>query len=196
LRPALFLVRSAHDLPRVIADASNELSPSIRRLLSTLFEELQRLEKRVSEATREIEALVAQDDVARRLLTVPGIGPLGASALLAAVGQGKQFKKARDLAAWLGLVPRQYSTGGKSTLLGISKRGNDYVRRLLIHGDRLCLLHMDRTKNRLGAWLDQLQSRMHINKVVVALANKIARIAWVIISRPGTLYERVDPAFG
>jgi transposase len=184
------------DLPRVIADMDNELSPSIRRLLSTLFEELLRLEQRVAEATREIEALVARDDVARRLLTVPGIGPLGASALLAAVGRGQQFKRARDLAAWLGLVPRQHSTGGKSTLLGISKRGNSYVRRLLIHGARSCLLHMDRTKNRLGTWLDELQKRMHINKVVVALANKIARIAWVIISRPGTLYERVDPAFG
>jgi transposase len=183
------------DLPRVVADTDNELSASIRRLLSTLFKDLQMLEQRIAEITREIEALVAQDDVARRLLTVPGIGPLGASALLAAVGRGHQFKKARDLAAWLGLVPRQYSTGGKTTLLGISKRGNGYVRRLLIHGARSCLLHMDRTRNRLGAWLDQLQSRMHINKVVVALANKIARIAWVIINRPGTLYERIDPAF-
>jgi transposase len=183
------------DLPRVIADTSNELSLSIKHLLSTLFEEFQRLDHRVAEVTPEIDATVARDDVARRLLTVSGIGLLGASALLAAVGRGQQFKRVRDLAAWLGLVPRQYSTGGKSTHLGISKRGNGYVRRMLIHGARSCLLHMDRTKNRLGAWLDQLQSRMHINKVVVAPANKIARIAWVIINRPGTLYERVDPAF-
>ncbi len=126
---------------------------------------------------------------------MPGIGPLGASALLAAIGDGRQFRKARDLAAWLGLVPRQYSTGGKPTLMGISKRGNGYVRRLLIHGARSCVLHLDRTRNRLGVWLDQLQRRMHANKVVVALANKIARIAWAIINRPGTLYERVDPAF-
>lgn len=136
-----------------------------------------------------------RDDVARRLLTVPGIGPLGASALLAAVGQGQQFRKARDMAAWLGLVPRQHSTGGKPTLMGISKRGNAYVRRLLIHGARSCLMHLDRSKNRLGAWLDQLEARMHVNKVVVALANKIARIAWVIINRPGALYERVDPVY-
>lgn len=183
------------DLPRIVEDESNELSAPIRRLLADLYEDLRRLEDRIADVTREIQALVDRDDVARRLLTIPGIGPLGASALLAAVGQGHQFKKARDLAAWLGLVPRQYSTGGKSTLMGISKRGNGYVRRLLIHGARSCVIHLDRTKNRLGAWLDQLQRRMHVNKVVVALANKIARIAWVILNRPGTLYERVDAAF-
>ena len=86
------------------------------------------------------------------------------------------------------------STGGKPTLMGISKRGNAYVRRLLIHGARSCLMHLDRSRNRMGAWLDQWQARMHINKVV-ALANKIARIAWVIINRPGALYKRVDPTF-
>jgi transposase len=95
-----------------------------------------------------------------------------------------------------GLVPRQYSTGGKPTLLGISKRGNGYVRRLLIHGARSCVMHLDRSWTRLGAWIDRLETRMHANKVVVALANKIARIAWVVLNRPGTLYERIDPAFG
>jgi len=183
------------DLPRVISDTSNDLSPAIRRLLAELFDDMMRLEHRIGEITREIEALVAQSDVARRLMTIPGIGPLSASALLAAAGRGHQFKKARDLAAWLGLVPGQYSTGGKSTLMGISKRGNGYVRRLLIHGARSCVLHLDRAKSRLGVWVDQMQRRMHINKVVVALANKIARIAWVILNRPGALYERVDPAF-
>jgi transposase len=97
------------------------------------------------------------------------------------------------MAAWLGLVPRQYSTGGKPQMLGISKRGNRYVRRLLIHGARSCVTHLDRSRDRLGAWIAQLQLRMHINKVTVALAAKIARIAWVIISRPGAIYERRDP---
>ncbi len=183
------------DLPRLLADETNDLTPAMRRLLSGLFDDLRAIERRIGEISLEIEALVARDDVARRLLTVPGIGPLGASALVAAVGQGKQFRKARDMAAWLGLVPRQHSTGGKPTLMGISKRGNAYVRRLLIHGARSCVMHLDRSRNRLGAWLDQLEARMHANKVVVALANKIARIAWVIINRPGTLYERVDPAY-
>lgn len=102
--------------------------------------------------------------------------------------------KARDLAAWLGLVPRQYSTGGKQTLLGISKRGNLYVRKLLVHGARSCFRHLDRTRGRLGSWLDGLEGRMHPNKALVALAAKMARIVWVVLNKPGALYERRDPA--
>ncbi len=129
------------DLPRVVTDESNDLSVGIRRILTDLFEDLKALEIRTAQVTREIEAHAAQDDVARRLMTIPSIGPMGATALLAAVGDGKQFAKARDLASWLGLV------------------------------------------------------RRHPNKVVVALANKIARIAWGILTKPGALYERVDPAY-
>ncbi|HEX6609831.1 MAG TPA: IS110 family transposase [Hyphomicrobiaceae bacterium] len=183
------------DLPRVLADLDNDLTPAMRRLLNELFVDLGRLEERIREVTREIEALAAQDEVARRLVTVPGIGPLVATALRAVAGDGKQFRKARDLAAWLGLVPRQHSTGGKTTLMGISKRGNMYVRRLLVHGARSCLLHLDRSRDRLGVWLDRLAKRMHANKVVIALAAKIARVAWVIMNQPGALYERRDPAF-
>jgi transposase len=184
------------DLPRVLGDETNELSAAMRRLLTELWEEFREVEARVARITREIEALADRDETARRLASIPGIGPLGATALLAAVGDARQFRKARDLAAWLGLVPRQHSTGGKPTLLGISKRGNPYLRRLLIHGARSCLLHLDRTRDRLGDWINALASRMHVNKVVVALANKLARIAWVVLTRPGTLYRRVDPAFG
>jgi transposase len=165
----------------------------MRRMLSELFDDVVRLDQRIAGAAREIEGLAARDDRARRLMTIPGIGPLAATALLAAIGDGSQFRRARDLAAWLGLVPREYSTGGKTKLLGISKRGNRYVRRLLIHGARSCVTHLDRTRDRLGGWLDALQSRMHVNKVTVALAAKIARTAWAIITRPGALYERRDP---
>src|SRR5262245_31897373 len=122
-------------------------------------------------------------------MTIPGIGPLGATALLASAGGGCKFRKARDMAAWLGLVPRQSSTGGKSILLGINKSGSSHARRLLVHGAR-CLLHLNRSRDRLGAWLDQLGKRMHVNKVTVALAAKLARIAWVIMTRSGALYER------
>jgi transposase len=182
------------DLPRVLADEANDLTPTMRRLLTELFADLKRLVTRIAELTHEIEAIAARDERARRLMTIPGIGPLGATALLAAAGRGQQFKKARDLAAWLGLVPQQYSTGGKVRMLGISKRGNRYVRRLLIHGARSCVIHLDRSRDRLGAWIGKLQSRMHINKVTVALAAKIARIAWVIMTRSGALYERRDPS--
>ena len=182
------------DLPRVLSDETNDLTPTMRRLLADLFEDLKVLERRIEVLTREVEAVASRDDTARRLMTVPGIGPLAATAIVAAAGDGQQFRKGRDMAAWLGLVPQQYSTGGKPVLLGISKRGNRYLRRLLIHGARSCVSHLDRSRDRLGAWLNGLQARMHVNKVTVALAAKIARIAWVILTRPGALYERRDPA--
>lgn len=182
------------ELPRILANEANDLTITMRQLLHDLFEDLKRLEQRIAEITREIETIAAREDVARRLMTIPGIGPLGATAIIAAAGDGRQFKRARDMAAWLGLVPQQYSTGGKTTLLGISKRGNRYLRRLLVHGARSCVAHLDRSRDRLGMWLDKLQARMHVNKVAVALAAKIARIAWVILSRPGTLYQRQEPA--
>jgi len=183
------------DLPRILGEEANDLTPAMRRLLGEMWEEFKALNERLHQVSAQIEALAGNDEFARRLATIPGIGPLGATALLAAVGDGRQFRRARDLAAWLGLVPKQYSTRGKPTLLGISKRGNPYVRRLLIHGARSCVRHLDRTRDRLGQWLDRLEVRMHFNKVVVALANKIARIAWAILTKPGMTYRRVDPAF-
>jgi len=183
------------DLARILADEENDLTPRMRKLLGELVEDLCAFETRIAEVTREIEALAQRDDRARRLATIPGIGPLGATALVAAAGDGRQFKKARDLAAWLGLVPRQHSTGGKTTLLGISKRGNAYIRRLLIHGARSCIMHLDRSRDQLGVWVDRLRERMHVNKATVALANKIARIAWVVLTRPGALYRRTDPTY-
>lgn len=178
------------DLPEVLADETNDLTPVMRELLRTLSTDLGELEVRIRQMTCQIEAVATRSDLAMRLASIPGIGHLSATAILAAVGDGKQFSKARDMAAWLGLVPAQYSTGGKVNLLGASKRGNPYVRRLLIHGARTCVLHLDRTKDRLGAWIAALESRMHINKVVVALANKLARVAWVILNRPGACYLR------
>ena len=181
-------------MPGILDDEQNELTPAMRHLLSSLFEDMAQTERRIADLTKEIEAIAARDDTARRLMTIPGIGPLAATALLAAAGRGAQFGKARDMAAWLGLVPRQHSTGGKMRLLGISKRGSAYLRRLLIHGARSCVMHLDRSRDRLGHWLDGLQARMHVNKATVALAAKMARIAWVMITKPGASYERRAPA--
>ena len=178
------------DFPQVLSAESNDLTPTMRRLLGDLWSDMQGLEGRIDQLTKEIDAIASRSDAALRLMSIPGIGRLGATALIAAAGDAKQFAKGRDMAAWLGLVPAQYSTGGKQTLLGISKRGNRYVRWLLIHGARSCLMHLDRSRDRLGRWLDQLQARMHVNKVVVALANKLARIAWTIMTRPGAIYTR------
>lgn len=183
------------ECPKIIENDENDLSDHMRRILDGLSGDLRALESRINIVSREIDALAARDDTARRLMTIPGIGPMGATALIAAVGDAKQFAKARDLASWLGLVPRQHSTGGKPTLLGISKRGNPYIRRLLIHGARACMIHLKSVRDRFGAWIEKLKLRMHPNKVIVALANKIARIAWVILTKPGASYERVDPAY-
>lgn len=174
------------DMHKALGDESNDLTPRMRNMLVALMTEVGELEQKIATATREIEAIATASDLARRLTTIPGIGKLGATAILAAVGDAKQFGKGRDMAAWLGLVPGQYSTGGKSTLLGMSKRGNSYLRRLLIHGARTCVLHLDRSKDRLGVWIAALEHRMHINKVVVALA----RVAWVVLTRPGACYLR------
>lgn len=183
------------DLAEALGDADNDLTPALRQLLASLRAYLGELEDHIAQFSEEIEAVADRDDTARRLMTVPGIGPLAATALVAAAGDGRQFKRGRDLSAWLGLVPAQYSTGGRPTLLGISKRGNTYVRRLLIHGARSCVMHTDRGRHRWGAWLDALGERVHINKLTVALANKIARMAWVILTTPGATYQRQDPRF-
>lgn len=178
------------ELPPILANDGNDLTPYMRVMLGQLWEEFKEQETRITALNKEIDAIARRSDMALRLTSIPGIGSLSATAILAAVGDGKQFTKARDLAAWIGLVPAQYSTGGKATLRGVSKRGNSYVRRLLIHGARSCLMNLDRSCHRLGPWLDSLQSRMNVNKVVVALANKLARIAWVILNRPGASYIR------
>ena len=114
-------------------------------------------------------------------MTIPGIGVLTASALIAAIGQGESFARGRDLAAWLGLVPRQVTTGGRPRLVGISKRGNKYLRKLLIHGARAASRTLLKSRTSLGAWLRGLMARMHKNAAVVALANKLARMAWAVI---------------
>jgi len=121
--------------------------------------------------------------------TIPGIGPLAASALEDSAGNGHQFANGRFFAAWLGFTPREYSTGGKTTLLGISKRGNTYLRRILIHGARSCVQTCDRQRHPLGTWITKLEQRMHRNKVIVALANKIARVAWKILTKPEEIYR-------
>lgn len=183
------------DLPHILADDANELTPAMRELLTELWGDFNRLESRIMSLSRQIEATANRDDAARRLMSIPGIGPLSATAICAAIGDGKQFKSGRDLAAWIGLVPRQHSTGGKPTLLGISKRGNAYLRRLLVLGAQTCLMHMDRGKDKLGIWLTGLECRMHHNKVVIALANKLARVAWAILTKPGASYGKLDPQF-
>ncbi len=139
------------------------------------------LDSRIKAYDEEFAAITRSDQQARRLTSIPGIGVINATALLAAVGDGSAFARGRDLAAWLGLTPRQHSTGGKTKMLGISKRGNRYLRKQLIHGARAAMPHLAAQDTRMGAWLKQLLSRSHPNVVVVALAAKLARIVWAVL---------------
>lgn len=135
--------------------------------------------KSISEA---IERIGNENALCRRLRQIPGFGPLVSTATVAAIGNGAAFRRGRDFAAWLGVVPRQYSTGGKQKLFGISKRGNVYLRRMLIHGARAVLLPVKHDTAGLGQWVHRLAQRAPRNKVVVAIANKLARIAWAVLS--------------
>jgi transposase len=170
-------------LPEILADAASGMSPRIRQLIGDLREEWHMLDRRITSFDAELVSLARTDETARRLASVPGIGTITATALVAAVGDGSAFGRGRDMAAWLGLVPRQATTGGKPRLLGISKRGNRYLRKNLIHGARSVLPYLVRRDTPLGRWVMGLMTRAHKNTVVVALANKLARIAWAVLVR-------------
>ena len=158
------------------------------RLLEDLRDEWADLDRRIRAYDDELALLTREDAMARRLATIPGIGVINATALLAAVGDGSAFSRGRDLAAWLGLTPRQHSTGGRTKLLGISKRGNRYLRTQLIHGARAAMAHFAKQSAPVGTWVRQLLTRAHPNVVVVAVAAKLARIAWSVL-RHGRDYE-------
>ncbi len=160
-------------LPGWLEDAENGLTDSFRALLNGLAEDLRYLDDRIVESVRK-------NPVAKRLMTLCGVGPLTASALSGALGDGKAFRRGRDFAASLGLTPKQHSTGGRDRLLGISKRGDSYLRKQLVHGARAVLRHVDGKDDGLSHWLKGLASRKHFNVATVALANKTARIAWAL----------------
>jgi transposase len=162
---------------------SDTLSTRMRRLIADMRAEWLELDQRIAAFDNEFAARARSDAGARRLATIPGIGVLNATALVAAIGNGETFARGRDLAAWLGLVPRQVTTGGKPRLVGITKRGNKYLRKLLIHGARSVLPVLAASATPLGGWLQGLLTRTHKNAAVVALANKLARIAWVVLRR-------------
>ena len=150
--------------------------------------EWRELDRRIEAFDEEFAQEAKTDEAARLLLTIPGIGPLNATALVAAIGKAETFGRGRDLAAWMGLVPRQMTTGGKPKLLGISKRGNGYLRKMLIHGARAALPTLSKSETPLGSWLRGLTTRAHVNTVVVALAAKLARIICAVL-RTGRKFE-------
>ena len=183
-------------LPRILEDADWNLTGALRLLLMQLKMELDQIVTRIDEADAVLKRSTHENETCQRLVAIPGIGPVTATALVAAIGNGAAFRKGRDFAAWLGVVPRESSTGGRQKLLGISKHGNPYLRRLFIQGARAVLQHATKQTAGLSAWLAQLTARTHRNVAAVALANKLARIAWAILAtnqpyRPMTLTSAV-----
>jgi transposase len=170
-------------LPGILEDTTAKLSGALRMLISQLKHELEGLANFIGEADGSMERTSRENESCRRLLAVPGIGPVTATALIAAIGNGAAFRKGREFSAWVGMVPRESSTGGKQKLLGISKRGNPYLRKLFIQGARAVMLRATKQSIGLRTWIENIALRKHHNVAAVALANKMARIAWVVLAR-------------
>lgn len=182
----------AKRVPELIEDGSNELTGSMRQLVQGLLAHLKELDRQVDELERQIQAWHRENEASRKLERIPGIGPITASALVASVGDARHFASGRQLAAWLGLVPKQHSSGGKEVLLGMSKRGDTYLRTLLIHGARSVIFRA-RHKAQKDNWLHRLLARRHPNVAAVALANKNARIVWALLAHDRLFRADYEP---
>ena len=173
----------ATHLPDILEDGENGLPGVFRQLIDRLDLHLKELDHQIRELEIQIQAWHRANEDSRKLAQIPGIGPITASALVASIGDAKHFADGRQLAAWLGLVPRQHSSGGKQTLLGISKRGDTYLRTLLIHGARAVIRVAERKTDHVASWLAGLMGRRNKNVAAVALANKNARAVWALLAQ-------------
>jgi transposase len=172
------------ELPIILATRSDVLSPRMLRVIEELAGDWRRLDERIDGLSQEIEALARQDPACERLMTVPGIGPIISSAMVAAIGNGAAFTKGRDFGAWLGLVPKQISTGDRTILGAISRRGNRYLRALFVQAAWVVLVRIrDWERYGLKAWIDAAKKRLHHNVLAIALANRLARIAWAVLNK-------------
>lgn len=174
----------AKRIPEILEDAENGLPGTMRKLLERLTDSLKEMDRQARELEVQIKYWHQENEASQRLEAVPGIGPITASAIVASVGDAREFKNARQMAAWIGLVPKQNSSGGKQTLLGISKRGDTFLRTLLIHGAR-AVIRVAENKAEPDGWLKKLMARRNKNVAAVALANKNARIVWALLVKDG-----------
>ncbi|MGI2206620.1 IS110-like element ISSpu22 family transposase [Shewanella oncorhynchi] len=170
-------------LPDILVDEANTLTTKGRAIFYQLYDEVIDIEKRLKSCDTQVLNETQNNVICQRLQTIPGVGPVTATAIYAAVGDGKDFSNGRHFSAWCGLVPKQHSSGGKDNLLGISKRGNAYLRTLFIHGARAVLRHSGSKSDKLSCWAIQLAERRGFNRACVAVANKLARMSWVIAAR-------------
>ena len=168
-------------IPDLLEDADNSLSDFFRELLARRYKQLVELDEHISFYTSQLEHQSRQNEACQRLQTVPGFGPIVASAFCSAIGDGLTYERGRDVSASLGLVPRQHSSGGKNVLLGISKRGDSYVRSLMVHGARAVVTQAIRKDDPFSRWINRIRKERGWNKAVIAVANKMARIGWAIL---------------
>jgi transposase len=169
-----------------LEEADNGLSDFLRRLLAQAYRQLQELDEHIRFYTRQVEQYSQQYEACERLKTIPGFGTIVASAFYSTVGNGQSYRRGRDVSAALGLVPRQHSSGGKDVLLGISKRGDRYLRSLLVHGARAVVMRAANKDDALSRWINKVRAQRGHNKAVVALANKMARIGWAVLAHKST----------
>lgn len=182
------VARLRNELPQILEDAENGLPVLARQLLSDLLEQLRGFDEQIEHYDRQIAQFARESEAARRLMEIEGIGPVTATALVATVGDARVFENGRQFAAWLGLTPQQHSSGGKSRLGAITKRGDRYVRTLLVHGARALLRYVGRKSDAKSAWAVRVMQRRHVNVAAVALAAKQARIIWAMLAK-GTEYR-------
>ena len=184
------ITRVRAQLHEVLEDADNELTPMTRQLLAEQATFLRELDCRVGDCDRRIQSIFCSGSMFKRLADVEGVGPMTATALVAAVGDANTFRNGRHLSAWLGLVPRQCSSGDRQRLLSISKRGNVYLRMLLIHGARSVLQRCESRTDARGRWMQALKKRRGFNRACVALANKNARVLWALMTHEEDMYRQ------
>jgi transposase len=191
LPPCLIGMEACAELPGILATPSDTLSPRMQRVIEALASDLRFVDDRIEGLSSEIEELAKRDAGCQRLISIPGIGPIISSAMVAAIGTGDAFTKGRDFAAWLGLVPKQISTGDRTILGKISKRGNRYLRVLFVQAAWVVLVKVKPARwegHGLKPWIEAAKKRLHHNVLAIALANKLARIAWSVLAR-GRAFE-------
>ena len=175
-------------IPEILADMGNELTALAREAIAELYDLMRDLDRRIASFDQKIERVFRTSELCQRISRIKGVGPKTATALVAAIGDGAEFKNGRHLAAWLGLVPRQFSSGDRMVLMGISKRGSQHLRSLLVHGARAVVRTAPKRSEPGNQWVNQLRERRGFNRATVAVANKNARIIWAVL-RTGEPYR-------
>ena len=175
------ITRARRLVPEILADTTNELTALAREAISELYDLFRDLDRRIASFDKKIDRIFLESEPCRRIATIKGVGPKTATAIIAAIGDGSEFKNGRHLAAWIGLVPRQFSSGDRKVLMGISKRGSQHLRSLLVHGARAVVRTAPSKMDPNNTWVNQLRERRGFNRATVAVANKNARIIWAVL---------------